>query len=109
MEKKKVYFIEIISTATPENKNFAGDVHRYVYGKKQELVAFQMVKNMSGDTCHLREFDITDVNHFAAECGFKSAKMAETIGNRLHAADDTYNGVTNWTNKLNIIEREVVI
>lgn len=109
MEKKKVYFIEIISTATPENKNFAGDVHRYVYGKKQELVAFQMVKNVSGDTCHLREFDITDVNYFAAECGFKSAKMAETIGNRLHASDDTYNGVTNWTNKLNIIEREVMI
>lgn len=47
--KKKFYFIELISTATPENKNFAGDVHRYVYGKGEELVAFEMVKNVSGD------------------------------------------------------------
>ena len=104
--KKKFYFIEIISTATPENKNFAGDVHRYVYGRKEELIAYETVKNVSGSPDHLRQYDNTDTKWAAIEYGFKSAKTAETIGKRLHANDDIYNGITNWKNQMNIIEVE---
>lgn len=104
--KKKFYFIEIIATATPENKNFAGDVHRYVYGRKEELIAYETVKNVSGSPDHLRKYNNTDMKWAAIEYGFKSAKMAETIGKRLHANDDIYNGITNWKNKMNIIEVE---
>lgn len=107
--KKKFYFIEVISTATPENKNFAGDVHRYVYGKGEELVAFEMVKDVSRDAYHLKEFDNTDVEYDIREYGFKSAKTAETVGKRVHGNNDVYNGVTNWTNEIHIIEREIDI
>lgn len=107
--KKKFYFIEVISAATPENKNFARDVHRYVYGKGEELIAFEMVRNVSGDTCHLREFDNTNVKCDITEYGFKSAKMAETIGKRLHGDNDVYAGVTLWANEIHIIEREIDI
>lgn len=104
--KKKFYFIEIIATATQENKNFAGDVHRYVYGRKEELIAYETIKNVSGSPDHMRQYDNTDMKWAAVEYGFKSAKMAETIGKRLHANDDTYNGITNWKNQMNIIEVE---
>lgn len=106
---KKFYFIEVISTATQENKNFAGDVHRYVYGKGEELVAFKMVKNVSGDAYHLKEFDNTNVKFVIADCGFKSAKTADTVGKRVHGKNDVYAGVTNWTNEIHIIEREIDI
>lgn len=107
--KKKFYFIEVISTATSENKNFAGDVHRYVYGKGEELVAFEMVKDVSRDAYHLKEFDNTDVKCVIADYGFKSAKMADTAGKRVHGKNDVYAGVTNWTNEIHIIEREIDI
>lgn len=107
--KKKFYFIELISTATPENKNFAGDVHRGVYGKGEELVAFEIVKDVSRNAYHLKEFDITDVECVIADYGFKSAKMAETMGKRIYGNNDVYNGVTIWTNEIHIIEREIDI
>lgn len=104
--KKKFYFIEIIATATPENKNFDGCVHRYVYGRKEELIAYETVKNVSGSPDHMRQYNNTDRKWAAVEYGFKSAKMAETIGKRLHANDDIYKGITNWKNQMNIIEVE---
>jgi hypothetical protein len=107
--KKKFYFIELISTATPENKNFAGDVHRGVYGKGEELVAFEIVKDVSRNAYHLKEFDITNVECVIADYGFKSAKMAETLGKRIYGNNDVYNGVTTWTNEIHIIEREIDI
>lgn len=107
--KKKFYFIEVISTATQENKNFAGDVHKYVYGKGEELVAFEMVKNVSGDTCHLRAFDNTNVEYYIREYGFKSAKTASTTRKRLYGDNDVFAGVTIWTNEIHIIEREIDI
>lgn len=107
--KKKFYFIELISTATPENKNFAGDVHRGVYGKGEELVAFEIVKDVSRNAYHLKEFDITNVECVIADYGFKSAKMAETMGKRIYGNNDVYNGVTIWTNEIHIIEREIDI
>ena len=107
--KKKFYFIELISTATPENKNYAGDVHRGVYGKGEELVAFEIVKDVSRNAYHLKEFDITNVECVIADYGFKSAKMAETMGKRIYGNNDVYNGVTIWTNEIHIIEREIDI
>lgn len=104
--KKKFYFIEIITTAMSDNKNFVGDVHRYVYGRKEELIAYETIKNVSGSPDCIGQYDNTCMKWSATEYGFKSAKMAETIGKRLHANDDIYNGITNWKNQMNIIEVE---
>lgn len=109
MKKKKFYFIEIIATATPENKSFAGDIHRYVYGRKEEQIAFEVVKNVSGKLYNFIQFDETKRKAIAVEYGFKSAKRAETIGKRLCANDDTYNGITNWKYQMNIIEVELEV
>lgn len=106
--KKKFYFIEIIATATPENKNFAGDIHRYVYGRKEEQIAFELVKNVSGKLCNcdLIQFDDTKRKVTAIEYGFKSAKKAETIGKRICSDDGIYNSTKIWKYQMNIIEVE---
>ena len=44
-----MYFVKITSVATETNKNFAGQTHIYLYGKKETLIETQGNKNLKID------------------------------------------------------------
>lgn len=106
--KKKVYFIKNIATATPDNKSFAGDVRMYIYGRKEELVAYKVIKKMTDCVDPVNtEFDNTKKKKCANNYGYTSAEIAKNVCKVLSAYKDTYNGVEVWKNHYSVIEVEV--
>lgn len=58
------WFVKKVSTATPENKNFAGEVHTYIIGKEY----FRLYEDVPGG---FYNGDWTKCVHFVRKYGYK--------------------------------------
>lgn len=58
------WFVKSVSTATPENKNFAGEVHTYIFGKND----FRLYEDVPGGFYNK---DLTDCPNCVIENGYK--------------------------------------
>lgn len=58
------WFVKSVSTATPENRNFAGEVHTYIFGKEE----FRMFEDVPGGFYNK---DLTDCPYCVIEYGYK--------------------------------------
>ena len=89
------YFVKSVSTATPENKNFAGQVHTYIMGK---------------DSYHLHEDvpdgwynkDLTDCPNAIRTYGYKRVCDAKRNYSYTHPQNDLY-----WQTKVRIVSIDV--
>lgn len=58
------WFVKSVSTATTENKNFAGEVHTYIFGKEE----FRLFEDVPGGFYNC---DLTDCPYCIVEHGYK--------------------------------------
>lgn len=58
------WFVKAVSTATPENKNFAGEVHTYIIGKD----SYHLFEDVPGGFYNC---DLTDCPYCIVEHGYK--------------------------------------
>lgn len=100
----KRYFIEIIATATEKNPNFAGTVMRYVYGKKEEMVARNAIEDPKDYAKCERSFDVTKDKYTMENYGYTSRSRAEVVARKVHQPVEN-NGY--WEDKITIIEAEI--
>ena len=86
----KRYFIEIISKAADTNTSFSGIVMRYVYGKKEEMIARQAIEDPKDYGKYERQYDNTDTIWALKEYGFTSRGRAERVMRQVHSTPDSY-------------------
>lgn len=103
----KRYFIEIVSKSTENNTNFPGVTMRYVYGKKEEMVARQAIIDPVGYGKYDREYDNTDRRWCLEEYGFKTRGVAQKVAKQVHIKHADPFDLGYWTEEVNIIEAEV--
>ena len=89
------WFVKSVSTATPENKNFAGEVHTYIFGKEE----FRLYEDVPGGFYNK---DLTDCPYCVLEYGYKRACDARRSYNYKHPQNDK-----SWTTKVSIVSVDV--
>ena len=100
----KRYFIEIIAKATETNPNFAGTIVRYVYGKKEEMVARNVIEDPNDYAKYGRSFDMTKDKYTMENYGYTSRARAEVVARKVHQPVEN-NGY--WEDKITIVEVEI--
>lgn len=103
----KRYFIEIISKSTENNTNFPGVTMRYVYGKKEKMVARQAITDPVGYGKYDREYDNTTCKWCLEDYGFKTRGVAQKVAKQVHINQEDPFNLKYWTDEVKIIEAEV--
>lgn len=85
------FLVKVTATATENNKNFAGDVHTYIYGKDQELL------KMEG-TRYGQDFDNMNT-YFLKKYGYKRACDAQKSPSYKNAQAEEF-----WNYSAEIVE-----
>lgn len=89
------WFVKSISTATPENKNFAGEVHTYIFGKD----AFRLYEDVPGGWYNK---DLTDCPYCVLEYGYKRLCDAKRSYSYKHPQNDD-----SWRTTVKIVSIDV--
>lgn len=75
------WFVKSVSTATPENKDFAGEVHTYIFGKEE----YRLFENVPGGFYNI---DLTNCPGCIVEYGFKRSSDAKRSFNYKNPQND---------------------
>lgn len=89
------WFVKSVSTATPENKNFAGEVHTYIFGKNSSRLYEDVPDGFYN--C-----DLTDCPYYIVENGYKRACDARRSYEYKHPQNDK-----SWTTTVKLVSLDV--
>lgn len=89
------YFVKEVSTATPENKNFAGQVHTYIKGKDN----FRLFEDVPDGWYNK---DLTDCPYCIREYGYKRICDAKKNYTYKHPENSW-----SWTTKVKIVSIDI--
>ena len=89
------WFVKSVSTATPENENFAGQVHTYIIGKDN----FHLYEDVPGGWYNR---DYTNCPYIIHEYGYKRACDAKRTYSYKHPQNDEY-----WNTKVQIVSLDI--
>lgn len=93
-----MYFVKITSVATETNKNFAGQTHIYLYGKKETLIETQGNKNLKIDFS----------SYLAKEYGYKrKCDAVRSMKRHLELNQEMFVKFPNWLETAEIVEINV--
>ena len=89
------WFVKSVSTATDENKNFAGEVHTYIFGKNE----FRLFEDVPGGFYNK---DLTDCPYCVVEYGYKRLCDAKRAYSYKHPQNDN-----SWRTTVKIVSVDV--
>lgn len=89
------WFVKEVSTATPANKNFYGEVHTYIFGKD----GFRLYEDVPGGFFNR---DLTDCPYCIVENGYKRPCDAKRNYSYTHPTNDEF-----WTSTVQLVSLDV--
>ena len=89
------YFVKEVSTATPDNTNFAGEVHTYIFGKDN----FRLFEDVPNGWYNK---DLTDCPYCILENGYKRLCDAKRNYIYKHPENSKY-----WTSTVKIVSLDI--